>query len=681
MPPNHKENVMKFLALGIALASTSAAAETLLVPPPHHQPTKLEFVNGQVRATYLSPTGEVAYSALLDKNGLVDTFVSAEGTGTTRLLERGPISFFGAKQGAHGLSALSTPVGASDRFAQHLAEFDGYVWATDGEVVLRTTSSLDAEWAVVDAPITYASSIAAASAGLAVGSTTKGHVLFWSAADAPPLELASHNESSGGFGASVAFSGDDLFIGAPSDKGGAVYRYTEGNLDVLSLPSHLIDKGIGRELAATADGLYVLGTDNLYLLNGEEWNLVHEGVATIAAYGDDLLLLDSEGRLERLEKPRYSAPASEGDIPKTCSFETWCSGSLNLGVSEIQDRVFAEASYGFSQPTIPESHHAVLGFPSQASTYTTSTLCERFRYMAGRKVRTGVIGDCNAPAPSWCLTPQWTCTQDAPGYDRFGNWYAIFTHPIFPGASHTCMDASLTYRCGSSGASQSTVDLMVHPDVRTLSGFSFTVLNPQPGVSVSLVQMPAAANGWRASFSVTRSRFDISVVAPQVRMDYNSHYATLVINHSGINPSHYFPSHHPTLLCQSAETECLAYAPTTIDGIPFTMDDYWNIGASYPGYLYPSKPGCVRTRAWYRCQGTDSVHTQFSVAHQIPHYSAQVHYFGFYVTNPQPGVAVSLAESPSQANQYRGYYSVHKTKFDAPVTQPNVYYYFVPKPQ
>lgn len=275
-------------------------------------------------------------------------------------------------------------------------------------------------------------------------------------------------------------------------------------------------------------------------------------------------------------------------------------------------------------------------------------------------------GSCGDAGSSSCPT-QWQCVSSAPATV---NGISITTAmaqtmaPLFPGAGDICVRGELNRICSGSTSVGTTVSVseLIPAGVHAIQNFAFTVLNPQAGVSVTLASAPTEANGWMATFSVTRTQWTQAPVAPEVRVTFSVEVADpkLTVQDTG-------NCNDPGSTSCPTKWTCEVNAPTTINGIPVTVDMVTPLPL-----LFPAAPAtCTRGVLNRVCGGSSSTNTTISIADQIPEGTTEIHSFQWVNTNPHADVTVTLVEAPSMANGWVASFSVSRN-MSAPVP---------PKPQ
>lgn len=264
---------------------------------------------------------------------------------------------------------------------------------------------------------------------------------------------------------------------------------------------------------------------------------------------------------------------------------------------------------------------------------------------------------------------QWSCGTQAPttinGLSVSASEVQALGNSLFAGAPTACTSAQLNRVCSGTATGSNTVSIAASlpPGTTSISGFGFSVLNPQPGVSVSLVQTPSAGNGWQAVFNVSRSDWGYQPGNPQIRMTWTA--STSSVNtwvwESG-NCSDTGSSNCP------AQWSCTRTAPSMHEAVTITAAH-----AAQYAPLYPGAPGnCTYASLDRVCSGTANADTAVSIAGNIPGGVTSITGFNFSVSNPQSGVTVSLLSAPTQANGWVATFRTSRTSWGAVPSAPNI---------
>lgn len=262
-------------------------------------------------------------------------------------------------------------------------------------------------------------------------------------------------------------------------------------------------------------------------------------------------------------------------------------------------------------------------------------------------------GDCSDTGSASCPTA-WTCTSTAPvdvGGITITGEMATTMSPLFPGAPPTCVTGELSRTCQGSATVSTNIGIgdLIPIGALGISDFAYTVLNPQSGVTVSLVEAPTQANGWVAAFSVTRTEWGTTPADPQVKLTFtvNEQEPVFSLRDSGDCGDAGTPS------CPAAWS-CTNSAPTTINGINVTPEMVSPLSPVFPG----ATTVCVAGALNRTCTGTATSQTTLSIAAQIPDGTDAIADFAWTYTNPHPALTVSLVQTPSKDNSWQAIFSV-----------------------
>lgn len=276
-------------------------------------------------------------------------------------------------------------------------------------------------------------------------------------------------------------------------------------------------------------------------------------------------------------------------------------------------------------------------------------------------------GNCSDPGTATCPA-QWSCTRTAPTTINgitVTPAMAASHAPLFPGASSSCAEGTLSRTCPGNVVTRTTIPIAAElpPNTTSISGFGFVVNNPQAGVSVTLVQTPSSANGWNSVFDVTRANFTYVPVQPDITMTWTSTYPvvdTVVQDTGNCNAN-------GSANCPAVWT-CQTHAPTTLNGIQVTPDMAAARAPLFPGAASTCAVGSRDTI----CSGTASNTTSISIASLLPAGTTSIDNFRITVLNPQNGVTVTIVQTPSSANSWVAILRSNRTDFSYLPNRPQV---------
>jgi len=265
----------------------------------------------------------------------------------------------------------------------------------------------------------------------------------------------------------------------------------------------------------------------------------------------------------------------------------------------------------------------------------------------------GNCGDTGTPA----CPVKWNCAQSAPA--TIGG---IAVTPgdvqglpaLFPGAANTCLRGELHRQCPGLGALTTNVSIadLIPAETTSLTNFNWTVTNPQPGVTVSLLQTPSVANNWVARFSVNNS--NRNTVAPRVTLTWTAHKSTeqwSVVDSGNCSDS-------GSNACSAIWT-CTKYAPTWFNGIQVTAGMVSGLPRLFPG----ASATCVSGALNRICGGSSTLGTNISIADQIPPGVTEISDLSFQVLNPQNGVSVQMHTQPTYGNGWVAGFNVTRSNW------------------
>lgn len=276
-------------------------------------------------------------------------------------------------------------------------------------------------------------------------------------------------------------------------------------------------------------------------------------------------------------------------------------------------------------------------------------------------------GNCADTGTANCPT-SWACNVNAPTTINGVNVTATQVSALpalFGGAPSSCTAGSLTRTCSGNADTTNQVNIssQLPAGTTSISGFGFSVINPQVGVSVSLTQTPSVGNGWVAIFRVTRSSWAGTPSNPKVQLFWNSNYGT--VSHSLVETGN---CGDPGSTNCPTQWSCTANAPTTINGGTVSTEI-----AAARAPLFPGAATTCASAALNRvCSGVAAVSSNVSIADLIPGGTTAIQNFAFSVVNPQTGVTVTLVSAPTLANSWVATFRVEKVAYGAAVVNPTV---------
>lgn len=379
--------------------------------------------------------------------------------------------------------------------------------------------------------------------------------------------------------------------------------------------------------------------------------------------------------------PGASSSCVEGVLARTCSSST-TGNSISLtvppGTTSISNltHTVLNPQPGISvaltgQPTAGNGWTATFQVTRTNYTYTPQAPQIRINYTAvvgGVAFSVSDSGNCADPGSGVCPT-QWSCDRYTPGSVNGINVTSAMVSglgPLYPGGSNTCLNATLSRVCAPSQTTGATIGIghLVPGGTTSITNFVWSVTNPQSGVSVSMTQQPSLANGWTASFNVTRTNFTYTPAQPRISMTWTVPQTTTSTSIRDIGNC----SQSGTPQCPGVWA-CIATAPTQINGIMVTAA---MAAGRHP--LFPGSTNSACTRASYdrACSGTATGVSQVSIASLLPPGTTAIRNYTFVVLNPQNGVTVQNAQTPSAANGWVARFNVSRTNFTYQPVAPRV---------
>lgn len=266
---------------------------------------------------------------------------------------------------------------------------------------------------------------------------------------------------------------------------------------------------------------------------------------------------------------------------------------------------------------------------------------------------TDTTGNCSQGGTPNC-PQEWACTASAP---TTINGIPVTAADIqalpalFPGAPGACVAATRSSTCSGNATSDTTINLASRMPAGTTSidNFSFTVQNPQSGVSVTLIQTPTLANGWVARFRTTRSNFNTQQAQPQIRMTWNSRYPETLI--SVVDDGSCGDTGSPAC---PAVWACERNAPFTVNGISVTAAMAGTQAPLFPG----ASSSCVVGTLTRICNGSSNTISSIPISDLLPAGTTAIRNFSWTWNNPDPALTVVLLEAPNAGNGWAARFDV-----------------------
>lgn len=412
------------------------------------------------------------------------------------------------------------------------------------------------------------------------------------------------------------------------------------------------------------------------------WSCAHPAPFTVNG-------IEVTAAMAATQSPLFPGAASScvvGELNRVCSGTATVNTNLSIAAN-IPAGVTAISDFAFTV-TNPQAGVSVslVQTPSQANSWTASFSVVRDAAIAPAMPASPLItmtwhmdvpsagpvsvrdtGDCSATGSPQCPAT-WSCETNAPTQINGVTVtvaMAAQVAPLYPGASSICAVASLDKLCGGSTGTPASVSIasQLPPGTTAISGFTFTVNNPQSGVTVANTQVPSSANGWVALFTVTRTDFDHPKDAPNITLSWQAMVPTTTLTVQDTGDC----SDPGSSSCPTAWT-CSTLAPTVVDGISITTAMAATKSPLFPG----APPNCVTGQLGRTCQGSATVGTNIGIGDLIPPDALGISNFAYTVLNPQSGVTVSLVQAPTQANGWMASFSVTRTNWDSTPADPQV---------
>lgn len=261
--------------------------------------------------------------------------------------------------------------------------------------------------------------------------------------------------------------------------------------------------------------------------------------------------------------------------------------------------------------------------------------------------------DCSDPGSTTCPT-SWSCSTTAPTTingipvsDGMVNGLAS----LYPNAPSNCVAAQLRRTCSGASTLGTSIPIgdQIPAGVTQIHDLSFQILNPQPGVTATLVVPPTFANGWNAGFEVKRTDYSYQPLPVRVRITFRVDETNIVLSARETGNC----SDPGSTACPSVWS-CAASAPVTVNGVTVTEAMVRNEPPLYPG----ASNTCVEGLLSRVCNGSSSVSTQIPIGDLLPRDTTEITNFAWRVTNTQPQISVSLVSAPSLANGWVATFNV-----------------------
>jgi len=247
---------------------------------------------------------------------------------------------------------------------------------------------------------------------------------------------------------------------------------------------------------------------------------------------------------------------------------------------------------------------------------------------------------------------------------------------LYPGASNACVEGVLSRVCnGSSNIStQIPIGDLLPVGTTAITNFAWNVTNPQPQIGVTLISAPSLANGWVATFNVTRNYAVPGTPAkPNIMMTWNVlgpvQYDHSIITEgdcSGTADGAVSPS------CP-VRWRCLRPLPANVNNIDLTTQ-MLELGGDE---LFPGEGrNCAEAVRERHCEGEGANLTVVDISAHLPAGTQTIQGYGWEVIVPGAGVAVTQVEPPTLANSWRATFRTTRSDWSVTPSQPDIRLYW-----
>ena len=276
-------------------------------------------------------------------------------------------------------------------------------------------------------------------------------------------------------------------------------------------------------------------------------------------------------------------------------------------------------------------------------------------------------GNCSDPGSVVCPTA-WTCAASAP---TTINGIAVTAAmvsgqtPLYPGATTACVRGELRRICtgqATSGASIGVGDL-IPAGATSIRNFTYSVGNPQPGVTVTLISAPSLANGWTATFDIVRTNFTYVPQQPSVTVSFEVDEVSIALSVRETGNCA-----DPGSQACPTRWSCSRLAPATVNGQTITAAMVAGEPLLYPGAV----SSCLTGRLSRVCTGTATTTAEVPIGDLLPAGTTEIFNFAWGQENSTPGVTVALLAAPSDANGWTASFRVTRNYAESQATEPSV---------
>ena len=282
----------------------------------------------------------------------------------------------------------------------------------------------------------------------------------------------------------------------------------------------------------------------------------------------------------------------------------------------------------------------------------------------------GNCADIGSPA----CPVEWACERPAPftvnGISVTAAMAATQA-PLFPGASNSCVVGTLTRVCSGSSNTISSISIsdLLPAGTTTIRNFNWTWNNPDPALTVVLLEAPNAGNGWAARFDVTRNYAGGGATPPRPNITLNWEVDSAPMHRIDVIEEGDCDAAEEGGYCP-LEWTCLAHGPGTHNGQNVTQAMLDARGPLYDGDGPP--PSCLDAELDNTCVGDGSSYTEIRLDDVIPDYVDEIRDYAWEVTDPGSGVTITQVQVPSKENGWRAIFRTDRTDWTAPATPPTV---------
>lgn len=227
---------------------------------------------------------------------------------------------------------------------------------------------------------------------------------------------------------------------------------------------------------------------------------------------------------------------------------------------------------------------------------------------------------------------------------------------LWSAAPPECLRAELNRVCAASHTSEDEIDIshLVGPTGATqIEDYSFTINNPQDGVTITELSAPTHANGWRARFQVTRTDFTTAPQPPSLTLNW-------VIRRTVIDVAQPDPEEGN---CADPGSEACPTQWQCVENTPFTLSNgvelVESLFAPPVPPLYPdAAPSCVIGELHRVCNGEGVTISGIAIGDLLPEGVNEIEGFDWDWINEDPRLTIELVEPPSEANGWRAVFRV-----------------------